>query len=274
MESEFFFEGTDSNSGTLWQSTDHLIAPKDFKGTLFILNRSMADHPYGLHRTFNLTLLENSEVDIIVLHDESYFAKGLMEFNFKLHKNALLSQKILILGGSFLRTNIKAHLLQEGAHFDQETVMLLGSQSHCDLHSLISHEAPQTTSNQLVKGIHSDQSHGIFTGKIFIDGNCNGVVGKQLHKTLLLSDKAQVHSEPQLEIKSDDVKCSHGSSTGQILDEELFYLESRGLDPIKAKALLANAFVHEITSHIKDPSIKTRCEQAIVTKLFMLGDAK
>ena len=269
---DYSFEGTDTKEGTLWTATENIKAPKNFKGSLFVLNRSMSDYAYGLHRKFSLTLEENAEVEIVILHDESYLANGIMEFNFNLHKNSRLSQKLIVLGGSFLRTNIKATLIEEGAHFDQETVMLLGSDSFCDINSLISHKSPYTSSNQLVKGIHTDKSHGIFTGKIFIDKNCNGVNGKQLHKTLLLSDRAQVHSEPQLEIFSDDVKCSHGSSTGQIQEDELFYLESRGIDPIKAQALLANGFVFEITNSIQDDSVKKKCQQAIESKLIMLGN--
>jgi len=163
-----------------------------------------------------------------------------------LAKDANYRNFIFNLEGGFTRRNTETRLLESGAHAESYCLYLVNGSEHSDIFTKIEHLSPDTTSEQLAKGILGDTSKGIFTGKIHIHPDAQRVYSSQLNKNLLLSKKAQAHSQPQLEIFADDVKCSHGSTTGQLSDDEIFYLESRGIPHEKARTLLSWAFAMEI----------------------------
>ena len=112
-----------------------------------------------------------------------------------------------------------------------------------------------------------DRSHGVFNGKIFVRKEAQKTNAFQTNNNLLLSDDAKINTKPQLEIWADDVKCSHGATTGQLDNEALFYLKARGIGDVAAKALLLRAFAGEITDKIKIDSVRTYLESLIETKL-------
>ena len=139
---------------------------------------------------------------------------------------------------------------------------------------MIHHLAADTTSQQIAKGILNGDSKGIFTGKIHIHPHAQRVVSGQLNKNLILSKKAQAHSMPQLEIFADDVKCSHGSTTGELSDEEIFYFEARGIPKDEAKTILANGFGLEIVHKIENKTLRKKIESVVLDQLnikFKLG---
>jgi Fe-S cluster assembly protein SufD len=134
---------------------------------------------------------------------------------------------------------------------------------------VIHHLSADTTSDQISKGILSGNSKGVFTGKIHIHPQAQRVNSGQINRNLLLSPKAQIHSQPQLEIFADDVKCSHGSTTGQMSDEELFYFEARGIRPEKARTLLAHGFALEVVNKIKNKELKNKISELVLNELTL-----
>lgn len=120
-----------------------------------------------------------------------------------------------------------------------------------DNHSLVNHKMPHCNSNEIYKGVLTENSVGVFNGKIYVQPDAQKTNAFQKNNNLLLSDKASVNSKPQLEIFADDVKCSHGSTVGQLSKEAMFYLQSRGISEQKARALLVNAFLFDVTEKIK-----------------------
>ena len=120
-----------------------------------------------------------------------------------------------------------------------------------DNHSLVNHKMPHCNSNEIYKGVLTENSTGVFNGKIFVQPDAQKTNAFQQNNNLLLSDKSSVNSKPQLEIFADDVKCSHGSTVGQLSKEAMFYLQSRGIGEQKAKALLVNAFLFDVTEKIQ-----------------------
>jgi Fe-S cluster assembly protein SufD len=169
-----------------------------------------------------------------------------------LAKDANFRNFIFNLEGEFSRRNIEIRLNESGCHAESYCLYLLNQKEHSDIFTKIEHLSPDTTSEQLAKGILDDNSKGIFTGKIHIHPDAQRVYSSQLNKNLLLSKKAQAHSQPQLEIFADDVKCSHGSTTGQLSDDEIFYFESRGIPHEKARTLLSWAFAMEVVNKVKN----------------------
>jgi Fe-S cluster assembly protein SufD len=125
-----------------------------------------------------------------------------------------------------------------------------------DNHTLMDHRFPHCESNELYKGVISGNGKAVFNGKVHVHPNAQKTNAFQSNKNILLSDDATVNTKPQLEIYADDVKCSHGSSTGYLDPEQLFYLRSRGIAEEKARALLLHAYAGEILEHINIPVLK------------------
>jgi Fe-S cluster assembly protein SufD len=144
--------------------------------------------------------------------------------------------------------------------------MLNGSQ-HADTHSIIDHLVPNCTSHQSYKGVLNDKSRAVFNGKVFVRENAHGTDAQQSNKNLLLSNDARVDTKPQLEIFNDDVKCSHGATVGQLEEEELFYLLTRGLPENLARNLLTYGFAEEIINKIGIESIKKELDGAVLNRL-------
>lgn len=194
--------------------------------------------------------------------------------NASVARDAKYRNVILNLSGKLNRRNVGLELTETGAHAESYNLYLTNGSEHSDLNTVIEHKAADTTSNQIAKGILDGESKGIFTGKIHIHPQAQRVVSGQLNKNLLLSVKSQAHSQPQLEIFADDVKCSHGSTTGQLSPDEVFYFEARGIPADKAKTLLAHGFGLEVVLKIEHKEVRTRVEELVMNALkakFHLG---
>jgi Fe-S cluster assembly protein SufD len=142
-----------------------------------------------------------------------------------------------------------------------------GGQSHIDNHTIVDNVKPNCFSNELYKGIMTDEATGVFNGKIYVKPQAQKTNAYQSNKNVLLSESASVNTKPQLEIFADDVKCSHGCTVGQLDEEALFYLQSRGVPSRMAKSLLVHAFATDILEHIKPAPIHDYIEQLISQRL-------
>ncbi len=171
------------------------------------------------------------------------------------------------LGSGLSRHDVDVKFTAEGGEaFVDGLYMLKGSQHH-DTHSIIDHTVPNCTSHQTYKGVLNDTSRGVFNGKVFVRENAHGTDARQSNKNLLLSDTARVDTKPQLEIFNDDVKCSHGATVGQLEEEELFYLLTRGLPMTLAKNLLTYGFAEEVINKIEIEAIKADLDAAVLNRL-------
>src|SRR5204863_2128515 len=128
-----------------------------------------------------------------------------------------------------------------------------------DNHTAVYHTMPNSNSNQLYKGIIGDKAHGVFNGKIFVERDAQKTNAYQSNKNILLSDDATMNTKPQLEIYADDVKCSHGATTGQLDEEALFYLRSRGIGKQEAQSPLNFAFASDVLNNITIEPLKAYC---------------
>ena len=163
--------------------------------------------------------------------------------------------------GIYLTNAIVDLVLDEGARVQHYKVQ------HTDTHSIIDHRQPHCTSRQLYKGILDGKSRAVFNGKVFVRHGAQQTDAQQTNKNLLLSSEAQIDTKPQLEIYADDVKCTHGAAVGQLDDDELFYLESRGINPSLAKNMLTYGFAEEVIERIKIDSIKRELDEAVLNRL-------
>lgn len=171
------------------------------------------------------------------------------------------------LGSALSRHDIEVKFTAEGGEAWVDGLYMLNGTQHHDTHSIIDHTVPNCVSHQTYKGVLNDKSRAVFNGKVFVRENAHGTDAQQQNKNLLLSNDARVDTKPQLEIFNDDVKCSHGATVGQLEEEELFYLLTRGLPETLARNLLTYGFAEEVINKIEIARIKNELDAAVLNRL-------
>lgn len=170
-------------------------------------------------------------------------------------------------GAQISRHDIAVRMDHEGAECWVDGLYVVSSGQHTDTHSVIDHQQPHCTSHQLYKGILDGKSRAVFNGKVFVRHGAQKTDAMQTNKNLLLSKEARVDTKPQLEILADDVKCAHGAAVGQIDEDELFYLQTRGIHGELARNLLTYGFAEEVIGKIKLDSIRSQLDEAVLHRL-------
>jgi Fe-S cluster assembly protein SufD len=171
------------------------------------------------------------------------------------------------LNAGLVRNNLNIVLDEERCEAHLYGIYLQQGQSHIDNHTVVDHAKPNCESNELYKGMLDDQSTGVFNGKIFVKQDAQKTNAYQSNKNILLSEGASVNTKPQLEIFADDVKCSHGCTIGQLDEESLFYLRSRGVPENSARSLLLHGFAVDILEQIKIEPIREYVDKLISERL-------
>ena len=184
-----------------------------------------------------------------------------------LQRDSVLNMHTITSGGKIVRNNLRIELLKENGSAHLNGLMVTNGETHVDNHSFVDHASPNCYSNELYKGVLDDKSHGIFNGRIYVRRDAQKTNAYQSNKNILLSDEASVNSKPQLEIYADDVKCSHGATTGQLDPEAMFYLRSRGISENESRALLTSAFAEEILDRITIVSQREKIKDLIHSRL-------
>jgi len=154
------------------------------------------------------------------------------------------------------RNNLSVALTGSNTETNLHGLYLATNEQHVDNHTFVDHLVPNCNSNELYKGVLLDNANGVFTGKIHVHQDAQKTNAFQQNNNLLMSEKASINSQPQLEIYADDVKCSHGFTVGRFSEESLFYLRSRGIGEEAAKTLLVNAFAYDITDQVHIPALQ------------------
>jgi Fe-S cluster assembly protein SufD len=167
-----------------------------------------------------------------------------------------------------VRNNLNISVDGEHCETHMYGLYMLNDKTHVDNHTTVDHRVANCYSNELYKGIIDDRATGVFNGKIYVRPHAQKTNAFQSNKNLLLSDDASMNTKPQLEIWADDVKCSHGATTGQLDNEQMFYLRARGLDETQARGLLLYAFAHETLEHVSSEALKSYLEEVIAHRLY------
>lgn len=170
--------------------------------------------------------------------------------------HAKYRQFLISKGSKFSRQEVYIDMNGEWSNASFQAVQKLGDRQHADITTVFSHLVPHCQSDQNVKNILSDQSHGVFQGKVFVHQKAQKTNAQQQNQALLLSDQAEINTKPELEIYADDVKCSHGATVGALDEDQLFFLMARGIPYDQARDILINAFVAQAVEDIDDPIAK------------------
>lgn len=210
---------------------------------------------------------ENAVIDHYKLERESEKAFHIATVQAHLERSGNFSSHSIALGGALVRNDVNAVLDGEGIECTLNGLYIVTGQQHVDNHTRIDHVKPHCSSRELYKGILDGKARGVFNGKIVVHKAAEKTDAKQVNKNLLLSQDAMINTKPQLEIFNNDVKCTHGSTIGQLDQDAVFYLRSRGMDPAAARSLLTYAFASEIISRIKVEPIRRQLENMLMTRL-------
>lgn len=206
---------------------------------------------------------DGAVVDHYKLECESREAYHVGTVQFRQERSSSVISRNISVGGALVRNETNGVLDGEGASLSLDGLFVLGSNQHVDNHTLIDHVSPRAESHELYKGILDDNARGIFDGRIIVRPNAQKTVSRQENRNLLLSEAAIVDSKPTLEIHNDDVKCNHGSTIGQLDEEAMFYLRSRGISEEESRNLLVYAFASEIVDRMKIEPVKEEVRRAL-----------
>ncbi len=222
---------------------------------------------YWTNAVTELVLEENAVVEHCRVEVEDPQAFHVATLQAHLGRNSHWTSCALAWGGSLVRNDLNVVLDGEGAGCTLDGLYLARGQQHIDNHTRIDHVKPHGSSRELYKGILWERAHGVFNGKIYVHKTAPKTDAHQLNKNLLLSDQAIIDTKPQLEIYADDVRCSHGSTIGQLDPDALFYLRSRGIGGEEARSLLIYAFAVEVLGRLKAQPVRTQLEHLLATQL-------
>src|SRR6478609_5013912 len=205
---------------------------------------------------------DRAGVNHIKLQREEEAAFHLVTWLVKLDADANYKAFQFSTGAALSRSQIYAAFTGEGSSLDVSGALLMRGHQHCDTTLLVEHRVPRCVSRELFKAVLDNEARGVFQGKIIVSPGAQKTDGKQVAQALLLSETAEFDSKPELEIFADDVVCGHGSTSGQIDEDLLFYLEARGIPEREARALLIQAFVGEAVERIEHEGLREALSKA------------
>ncbi len=209
----------------------------------------------------------NSTVEHDKLGLESATSYHIGSINVQQSTGSSYTNNSIALGGAIVRNNITVVLAEPGAESTLNGLALATGEQLIDNHTTIDHTKPNCASHELYKSILDGNARGVFNGKIFVRQDAQKTDAKQTNKTLLLSDDATINTKPQLEIFADDVKCTHGAAVGQLDEEQIFYLRSRGIGERTARDILTTAFASDVIERVHTASLRERLGDLIHRKL-------
>lgn len=244
-----------------------VVAERESEATLIERYVGAADQPYFTDAVVEIYIDENAHLEHYKVQEEGLQGFHVATTWVELKRAARYHSTTVTLGAQLARHNIAAILTEEGGECRVDGLYMVDTGQHADTHSLIEHRAPRCTSFQLYKGILDGRSRGVFNGRIYVHREAQQTDAYQTNRNLMLSNEARVDTKPQLEIFADDVKCSHGATVGQLEEEELFYLRTRGLSFEKARNLLTYGFAEEVVEKIAVDSIREQLNEVILNRL-------
>lgn len=224
----------------------------------------------GTYFTCAVTELEvgpNAVLDHTKVQQESLAAYHIATQQLVQKRDSVFTSSFISTGGALVRTDVNGLLDGEGVDCTLNGLYLAGGRQHVDTHMLVEHAQPHGTSRELYKGILDGQARAVFNGRIYVRPGAQKTDAKQSNRNLLLSDEALVNSNPQLEIFANDVRCTHGSTVGQLDQEAIYYLRTRGIGAAAARSILTYAFASDVLSRIRVEPVRRDLEQLLLSRL-------
>lgn len=244
-----------------------ILLGKNAKATVLVCDHALSNQNFLMNNATEVCLGSNAHLDYYQVQNQHLGASQINSLFVAEHRNATFDSNIVSLYGGFIRNNMYVALNEEGAESNLYGMYILDKNQVVDNFSYIDHIAPHCTSNEHFKGVLDDASLANFSGCIRVRPDAQKTEAYQANNNLLLSDSARVNAKPQLVIDADDVKCSHGATVGQIDEEAMFYLRSRGIGREEARMMMMFGFAHDIIRHVKLEPLREKIDELIEKRL-------
>ncbi len=255
-----------------------IIAEKNAQVKLLVCDHAMDDVEFVVTQVTEIFADRDAQVDVYELEENSAKTKKINNLYSEQKENSHVNVSGITLHNGVTRNNYTFRLLGEYAEAHIGGLAICDKEQHVDNFAFLDHSVPNCHSNELFKYALQDKSTGVFCGKILVEVDAQKTLAYQDNKNLLISEDARMYSKPQLEIYADDVKCSHGLTTGHIDDDALFYLQARGISEAEARMILMVAFTIDVVDMIRIESLRERLEDLIDKrfrgKLMRCGDCE
>ena len=258
---------TGNESAVLLQPRNLIVVDENSHLQIIERHQSLTDNPVLTNSVTEIFANKRAIVDYYKVQNDNENASLIDSTFIKQRQESHVSAHTFTFGGNLTRNNLNFY--QHGERIDStlKGITIIGDKQHVDHNTLVHHIEPNCESHQDYKGIFGDSSTGVFNGKVLVDKEAQKTNAFQANNNILISDKSSINTKPQLEIFADDVKCSHGCTIGQLDDDALFYMKTRGIPEKEAKALLMYAFANNVLDSVKIPELKVRINKLIANKL-------
>ena len=244
-----------------------VVAEENSSATIVESYAGVSGGAYFTNAVVEIVAKANARIQHYKLQRESESAFHIANTSAHVSRGSRYETTSINLGAQLSRHDIAVMFGEEGGQCAVDGLYMIGAEQHSDTHSVIDHRQAHCTSRQLYKGVLDGKSHAVFNGKVFVRHGAQQTDAQQTNKNLLLSEEARVDTKPQLEIFADDVKCAHGAAVGQLSEDEIFYLESRGINPALARNMLTYGFAEEVIERIKIDSVKRELDEVVLNRL-------
>jgi Fe-S cluster assembly protein SufD len=261
----FITDARESNVAS--QPRNLILVGKNAEVTVAESFRTLGDQASFVNIVTEIVVERDARMQYYKVQDETEKAYHIGTTQVQQADNSHFYSATVTLNGSFVRNNLNIVLNGQHAEAYMYGLYMPNGRQHVDNHTLVDHAMPNSYSSELYKGILDDNGTGVFNGKIFVRPDAQKTNAYQSCKNVVLSPGASMNTKPQLEIYADDVKCSHGTTTGKLNDEALFYMRSRGIPKDEARTLLLYAFAQDVLSQIKIEPIRDYLNQVVTQKL-------
>jgi len=258
---------TGNNNDVLLQPRNLIVVGENSHVQIIERHQSLSENATLTNVVTEIFAAKRAIVDYYKIQNDLQTASLIDSTYVSQKQNSIVSINTYAFGGKLTRNNLKFY--HNGTHITSNLngITIIGDKQHVDHNTLVDHKTPDCESHQNYKGIYAEKSTGVFNGKVMVHKEAQKTNAFQQNNNILLHDGATINAKPQLKIYADDVKCSHGCTIGQLDEEALFYLRSRGIPKQEATALLLYAFSNDVLNHIKIPALKNRITKLIALKL-------
>lgn len=258
---------TGNESALLVQPRNLIVIEENSHVQIIERHQSLTDNPVLTNSVTEVFAGKRAVLDYYKIQNDKSSASLIDNTFIEQKSESNCSVHTFSFGGKLTRNNLNFY--QKGEHINStlKGVTITEDKQHVDHNTLVHHIEPNCESHQDYKGIFADSSTGVFNGQVVVEKEAQKTNAYQSNNNILIDDKATINSKPQLEIFADDVKCSHGCTIGQLDEDALFYLQSRGIPRKEARALLMYAFANNVLESVKIPEIKKRINKLIALKL-------
>lgn len=258
---------TGNESSLMLQPRNLIVVGENSHVQIIERHQSLTKNPVLTNSVTEIFANKRAIVDYYKVQNDNQNASLIDNTFIKQKQESHVSVHTFTFGGNLTRNNLNFY--QHGERIDStlKGITIIGDKQHVDHNTLVHHIEPNCESHQDYKGIYGDNSTGVFNGKVVVEKEAQKTNAFQANNNILVSDKASINTKPQLEIFADDVKCSHGCTIGQLDDNALFYMKTRGIPEKEAKALLMYAFANNVLESVKISELKLRINKLIATKL-------